>query len=67
MSKEELLDILENGITVGEAIRRLEKYDKNMLLVNVRGKEYLPVADINETNIDWCYDEIISRKVVSIY
>ena len=67
MNKEELLDILENGMTVGKAIRRLEKYDKNMLLVNVRGKEYLPVSDIHETNIDYCYEEIISRKVVSIY
>lgn len=67
MEKEELLEILENGITVGEAIRKLEQFDKNMLVVNTRGKEYLPVAEIKETSIDYCFDEVITKKVVSIW
>lgn len=67
MEKEELLEILENGITVGEVIRKLEQFDKNMLVVNTRDKTYLPVADINETSIDYCFDEIITKKVVSIW
>lgn len=67
MDKEELLEILENGMTVGELIQKLEKFDKNMLVINTRGKEYLPVADIDETSIDYCYDEIITKNVVSIW
>ena len=67
MEKEEMLKILENGITVGNLISQLEQFDKNMLVINTRSKEYLPVADINETSIDYCYDEIITKKVVSIW
>lgn len=67
MSKEELLDELENGMTVGELIEKLSKFDKNMLVVNTRCKEKLPVNDVEITKIDYCYDEIISREVVSIF
>ncbi len=67
MEKEELLEVLENGIKVGELIGKLEQFDKNMLVINTRSKEYLPVADINVTDIDYCLDEIITKKVVSIW
>ena len=67
MNKEELLKELENGITVGELINKLEQYDKDMLVINTRHKDYLPVADVNETTIDYCYDKVISKRVVSIW
>ena len=67
MSKEELLDELENGMTVGKLIEKLSKFDKDLLVVNTRCKEKLPVNDVGITKIDYCYDEIISREVVSIF
>lgn len=67
LEKTELLEILTNGMTVGELINHLERFDKDMLVINTRAKEYLPVADVNETTIDYCYDEIITKKVVYIY
>jgi hypothetical protein len=67
MDKNELLEIFENGMTVGELIKKLEQFDTDMLVINTRDKAYLPVADVNETSIDYCYDEIITKKVVSIW
>lgn len=67
MEKEELLEVLASGMTVGELIAKLEKFDKDMLVINTRSKEYLPVADVNETIIDYCFDEIITKKAVSIW
>lgn len=67
MDKEEALEVLENGMTVGEAIATLKKFDEDLLLVNTRSNENLPVSDISETDIDYCYDEIISKHIVSIW
>lgn len=67
MEKEELIKILDNGMTVEEVINQLKQYDKNTLVVNGIGVECLPVSDISKTHIDYCYDEIIERDVVSIY
>ena len=67
MEKEELMKILGNGMTVEEVIKQLEQYDKGTLVINGRSMEYLPVSEISETHIDYCYDEIIKRDVVSIY
>ena len=67
MDKEELLDILDNAITVGQLISILEKFDKNMIVVNARDKEYLPVDSVSKETVDYCYDEIISKEVVSIW
>ena len=67
MDKEELLDILDNAITVGQLISILEKFDKNMIVVNARDKEYLPVDNVSKETVDYCYDEIISKEVISIW
>lgn len=67
MEKEELMEILNNGMTVEEVIKQLELYDIGTLVINGRSMEYLPVSDISETHIDYCYDKIIKRDVVSIY
>ena len=67
MEKEELLDILDNAITVGQLISILEKFDKNMIVVNARDKEYLPVDSVSKETVDYCYDEIISKEVISIW
>ena len=67
MRKEELLLILENGMTVGDLINKLSTFDKNLIVVNSRDKNYLPVDSVEETTVDYCYDEVISRKVVSIW
>lgn len=67
MDKQELLNILENGMTVDELIKKLNKFDKNMLVINSRDKERLPIADVDETTIDYCYDEIVTKRVVSIW
>ena len=42
MDKEELLDILNDAMTVGQLISKLEKFDKNMIVINARDKKYLP-------------------------
>ena len=67
MDKEELLDIFNNAITVGQLISILEKFDKNMIVVNARDKEYLPVDSVSKETVDYCYDEIISKEVISIW
>jgi hypothetical protein len=67
MEKEELLQELENAYTVEQLIRELSKMDKNLIVINGRDKNYLPVSDIREDQVDYCYDEIISRKVVNIW
>ena len=67
MDKEELLDIVDNAITVGQLISILEKFDKNMIVVNARDKEYLPIDSVSKETVDYCYDEIISKEVISIW
>jgi hypothetical protein len=67
MDKEELLDILNNGMTVGDLLGELSKFDKDMLVVNAKGEERLPINSVEETDIDYCYDEIIRKKVVEIW
>ena len=67
MGKEELLYELNNAITVGELIKKLECFDKNMIVINGRDKNNLPVSSVSKTNIDYCYDEIIRREVVEIW
>lgn len=67
MDKEELLDILNDAITVGQLISILEKFDKNMIVVNARDKEYLPIDSVSKETVDYCYDEIISKEVISIW
>lgn len=67
MSKEKTLELLKNGMTVGDLIRKLERYDRNMLVINTRSDEYLPVDSVTKTTIDYCFDEIISKEVISIW
>lgn len=67
MSKEELLLILENGMTVGDLINKLSTFDKNLIVINSRDKNYLSVDSVEETTVDYCYDEVISKKVISIW
>ena len=66
MSKEELLYELDNAITVGQLIKKLERYDKDTIVVN-SCRDDLPIANVDDTVVDYCYDEIISKKVVSIW
>ena len=67
MGKEELLDVLNNAMTVGQLISILEKFDENMIVINARDKEYLPINSVEKEIIDYCYDEIISKEVISIW
>lgn len=67
MDKNELESILENGMTVEELINKLQKFDKKLIVINSRDKNELPIDSVEETQIDYCYDEIISKKVVSIW
>lgn len=67
MNKEQLKEILENGMTVEELINKLQKFDKKLIVINSRDKNKLPIDSVEETQIDYCYDEIISLKVVSIW
>lgn len=66
MTKEELIYEFENGMTVAELIRRLEDLPQDLIVVNnCRDKE--PVTDVSITDVDYCYDEIITKKVVEIF
>jgi hypothetical protein len=67
MDKEELLNILDNGMTVDELIKKLRKFDEDILVINGKDKEGLPVTYVEETDINYCYDEIIRKKVVQIW
>lgn len=61
------MNIIDNGMTVGEIIKQLEQYDKDLLVIDGRSMEYLPVSDISKEHIDYCYDEIIKKEIVLIY
>lgn len=66
VSKEELLYELDNAITVRQLINKLERYDQDTIVVN-SCRDDLPIANIDDTVVDYCYDEIISKRVVSIW
>ena len=64
--KEQLLYDFENGITVAALIDRLLKLPQDLIVVNdCKNKE--PISDITVMDVDYCFDEIITKKVVSIY
>ena len=63
--KEELLDMFTNGITVGELIEKLKRFDASLIVVNDISRN--PIGTIEETDIDYCFDEIITKHVLSIY
>ena len=64
--KGQLLYDFENGITVAALIDRLSKLPQDLIVVNdCKNKE--PISDITVTDVDYCFDEIITKKVVSIY
>lgn len=66
MTKEELLSEFNYGITVAQLIKRLENLPQDLIVVNdCRDNE--PIADISVTGVDYCFDEIITKKVVSIF
>lgn len=67
MNKEDLLYELNNAMTVGDLIKRLEQYDKGMIVINGCDENNLPVSSVSKTNIDYCYDEIIRREVIEIW
>ena len=66
MEKEELLQEFENGIIVGDLIKRLQALPQDLVVVNNCRDKY-PITDVNVANVDYCYDEIITKKVVEIY
>lgn len=64
--KGQLLYDFENGIIVAALIDRLSKLPQDLIVVNdCKNKE--PISDITVTDVDYCFDEIITKKVVSIY
>lgn len=64
--KGQLLYDFENGITVATLIDRLSKLPQDLIVVNdCKNKE--PISNITITDVDYCFDEIITKKVVSIY
>ncbi len=65
--KKELLEMFENGMTVGELIAVLSRFDKDLVVINTRGSEYFPVSTVEETDVDYCFDEVIKKHVVSVY
>lgn len=67
MDKEKLLYELKHAMTVGDLIKKLERYDKNMIVINGRDNSNLPVSSVEKTNIDYCYDEIIRKEVIEIW
>ena len=66
MTKEELLDEFANRITVAQLIKKLEKLPQDLIVVN-NCRNHEPITTISITDTDYCYDEIITKKVVNIY
>lgn len=66
LEKRELIEAFENGITVKDLIKKLERLDPDLVVINdCRGK--MPVTGVEETEVDYCYDEIIRKRAVSIF
>lgn len=66
MKKEELIEEFNNGITVTQLIKRLENLPQDLIVVN-KCRDNEPITGISITDVDYCYDEIITKKVVSIF
>lgn len=66
LSKEETLEELDNAITVADLIAKLSRMDPDLIVTN-SCKDNLPITNIEETTCDYCFDEIITRRIVSIY
>lgn len=66
MNKQELLHEFENGMTVRDVIRTLETMNPDTIVVN-NSRNDSPVTSIQETECDYCYDEIITKRIVSIF
>ena len=66
MTKEELLSEFDNGITVAQLIKKLERLPQDLIVVN-NCRNHEPITNVNVTDTDYCYDEIITKKVVNIY
>ena len=64
--KEQLLYEFEYGITVGQLIQKLERFPKDLVVVN-DCKNKQPITDVDRTTVDYCFDEIITKEVVSIF
>lgn len=64
--KEQLKYDLENGITVSELIARLQKLPQDLIVVN-DCRYHEPISSVSETEVDYCFDEIITKKVVGIW
>lgn len=66
MNKEELKYEFENGYTVADLIKVLQRLPQNFIVVN-NCRDSCPITNIEVTSVDYCYDEIITHDVVSIY
>lgn len=66
MTQEELQEWFENGITVAALIEKLKKMPQDAIVVN-SCRNHEPVSDINETDVDYCFEEIITRHVIDIW
>lgn len=64
--KQEFLDEFKNGITVRELISRLQRLNPDMIVIN-KCRDHMPITSVKETSVDYCFDEIIKKEVVSIF
>ena len=64
--KEQLKYDLENGITVSQLIARLQKLPQDLIVVN-DCRYYEPINSVEEKEVDYCFDKIITKKIVGIW
>ena len=66
MTREEVLSKFASAMTVGQLIEKLESYDPTLPVVNVcNNKE--PIGWVGKQDVDYCDDEIVTIKTVSIW
>lgn len=66
MTREEVLCKFAGSMTVGQLIEKLKSYDPMLPVVNnCNDKE--PIGWVGELDIDYCDEEIVIVKAVSIW
>lgn len=56
LTKEEIVELVKNGMTVGELIDKLEQFDKNLVVIN-ESNEDIPVNSVRKSKAQWFLDD----------
>lgn len=57
LSKMEVVDLVKNGMTVGELIEKLEQFDKDLVVINDETEKGIPITAVQKFTVDYAIDD----------